>query len=295
MTTIGQADFDILAGIGPIVSTLARLGVRYALTGSLAAVAHGVGRAVGDVDLVAELTPQQAIELAILLFPGYAVDQGMVETALTEHTSFPLIDLAMLLKVDIVLPRDRALDRSALDRARPTTIALDVSPLPLITPEDLILFKLERAAAIWPRRGVDWYDLEYLLKFRKDLDHTYLDAQSAALGWMRGLTTARAAAQTEPLALDMTLEFERQMLDGAWVQQHPSLVYVEGTRRDRIMGAAYEWQRDRERHPDADALGLALDAFKWRYWDCDDPDASEQLVAMVVAHAGLEVSDVVQR
>src|SRR2546421_161463 len=125
MTTIGQADFDILAGIGPIVNTLARLGARYALTGSLAAVAHGVGR------------------------------------------------------------------------ARPTTIALDVLRLPLITPEDLILFKLERAAAIWPRRGVDWYDLQYLLKFRQDLDYTYLDAQSAALGWMRGLTTARAAAQTE--------------------------------------------------------------------------------------------------
>jgi len=67
MTTIGQADFDILAGIGPILNTLARLGARYALTGSLAAVAHGVGRAVGDVDLVAELTPQQTTQLAIQL------------------------------------------------------------------------------------------------------------------------------------------------------------------------------------------------------------------------------------
>lgn len=293
MTIIGQADFDILAGIRPIVSTLARLGVRYALTGSLAVVAHGVGRAVGDVDLVVELTPQQAITLARQLSPGYAVDQGMIEMALTARTSFPLIDLSRLLKIDMVLPRDRVLDRSALDRARATTIALDVPPLPLITPEDLILFKLERAAAIWPRHGVDWYDLEYLLKFRQDLDYAYLDAQSTALGWMRGLTTARAAAQTEALALDMTLEFERQMFDGAWVQQHPSRVYVEGVRRDRIMGAAYERQRDRERHPEADALSLALEALKWRYWDCDDPDASKQLVAMVAAHAGLEVGNVV--
>jgi len=295
MTTIGQADFDILVGIGPIVNTLARLGARYALTGSLAAVAHGVGRAVGDVDLVAELTPQQTTQLAIQLLPRYAVDQGMVETALRERTSFPLIDLTMLLKVDILLPRDRALDRSALDRARPATIALDVPPLPLLTPEDQLLFKLERAAAIWPRRGVDWYDLQYLLKFRKDLDHAYLDAQSGALGWMRGLTTARAAAQTEPLALDMTLAFERQMLDGGWAQQHPPLVYVEGARRDRVMGVAYERQRDRERDPEADALTLALDALKWRYWDCNDPDVSERLVAMVAARAGLEVGDVAQR
>jgi hypothetical protein len=73
---------------------------------------------------------------------------------------------------------DRALDCRALGRARPITTALDVPPLPLITPENLILFKLERAAAIWPRRGVDWYDLEYRLKFRKDLDHPYLDAHS---------------------------------------------------------------------------------------------------------------------
>ena len=44
MTTIGQADFDILAGIVPLVQMLERLGVRYAVTGSLAAVAHRVGR-----------------------------------------------------------------------------------------------------------------------------------------------------------------------------------------------------------------------------------------------------------
>jgi len=295
MTIIDQAEFDILAGIEPIVNTLARLGARYALTGSLAAVAHGVGRAVGDVDLVADLTPQQTTELASQLLPRYAVDQSMVEMALRERTFFSLIDLTMLLKVDIVLPRDRALDRSALHRARPTTIALDLPPLPLITPEDLILFKLERAAAIWPRRSVDWYDLQYLLKFRKDLDHAYLDAQSVALGWMQGLTTARSKAQTEPLALDMTLEFEREMFDGAWGQQHPPLVYVEGARRDRIMGAAYERQRDRERHPEADALSLALEALKWRYWTCDAPDASEQLVAMVAVRAGLEVDDVAQR
>src|SRR5262245_6516573 len=84
MTIIDQAEFDILAGIGPIVNTLARLGVRYALTGSLAAVAHGVGRAVGDVDLVADLTPQQTIELASQLLPRYAVDQSVVEMALRE-------------------------------------------------------------------------------------------------------------------------------------------------------------------------------------------------------------------
>jgi hypothetical protein len=295
MMTIGQADFDILAAIIPIVNALARLGTRYALTGSLAAVAHGVGRAVGDVDLVAELSAEQTTELTKHLLPRYVVDQGMVERALSSRTSFPLLDLTMLLKVDIVLPHDRALDRSALDRARPTTIAHDVSPLPLITPEDLILFKLERAAAIWPWRGDDWYDLQYLLKFCKDLDHAYLDAQAAALGWMRGLTTARTVAQTEPLALDMTLEFDRRMLDGAWGQQHPPLVYVEGARRDRIMGVAYERQRDQERHSEADPLTLALDALKWRYWDCDDPDASERLVAMVAAHAGLEVGDVAQR
>jgi hypothetical protein len=292
MTTIGQADFDILTGIVPIAQTLDRLGVRYALTGSLAAVAHGVGRAVSDVDLVAQLSPLQATDLITHVAARYAVDPCMVEQALAARTSFPMIELAMLLKVDIVLPHDRGLDRSALDRARPINIAHDLAPLPLITPEDLILFKLERAAAIWPRRGADWYDLQFLLKFRKDLDHAYLDVLATALGWTRGLATARAIAQTEPLAQDMTSAFERAMLDGAWLQQHPPLVYVEGVRRDRIQGAADERRRDRSRHPEADDLALALDAFKWRYWDCDDPAASEQLVHMVAAHARLELVDV---
>ena len=112
-----------------------------------------------------------------------------------------------------------------------------------------------------------------------------------------GLAEAASAAGTddEHDPEGATLAFERQMLDGGWAQQHPPLVYVEGARRDRVMGVAYERQRDRERDPKADALTLALDALKWRYWDCNGPDVSERLVAMVAARAGLEVGDVAQR
>jgi hypothetical protein len=290
MTTIGQADFDILAGIVPLVQMLERFGVRYAVTGSLAAVAHGVGRAVNDVDLVADLTPQQATELLAHIAAEYAADPRVVQHAVAERTSFPLIELARLLKVDIVLPRERALDY-ALERAHSTVLAHDLAPVPLVTAEDLLLFKLERAAARWPRRGLDWYDVQFLLKFRKDLDHAYLDRMAGDLGWTRGLTTARSAAEAEPLASDITLAFERTMLDGAWAQQYPPFVHVEGVRRDRIQGVAGERQRDRTRHPLTDERTLALDAFRWRYWECDDPASSERLVQLVAAHIGVELVD----
>src|SRR5262249_11348080 len=190
------------------------------------------------------------------LWPCYAVDRHMSETALTARTAFPLVELTMLLKLDIILPRDRALDRSALGRAQPTLLALDVPPLPLIPPEALILVRLERAAAIWRLPDGGWYDLEFLLKFRHALDHAYLDTQAAALGWTKGLATARAAAQTEPLALDVTLALERAMLAAAWEQRRPPHLCVEGARRDRMQGVAFERRRDHQRDPTADDLAL---------------------------------------
>jgi hypothetical protein len=295
MRAIGQADFDIIAGVAPIVSALEQVDARYALTGSLAAVAHGVGRAVGEVDLVVDLTQPQAHDLAELLRSRYALDESRIVEALQARASFPLVELSMLLKVDIVLPRDRALDRDALERARPTPITLDLPPIPLITPEDLILFKLERAAAIWPRRGDDWHDLQFLLKFRRDLDHGYLDTQTAALGWTKGLATARAKAATEPLALDLPLATEQKMLDLTWKQQRTPLANVEGARRDRIAGVAFERQRDRQRDRTSDDLSLALHALKWRSWNCDDPALSEHLVDMVAARARLEGADAARR
>src|SRR5437867_1415188 len=77
MTTIGQADFDILTGIVPVMDALDRIGARAAVTGGLAAVAHGVGRTVSDVDIVADLTPAQLRDLVARLQSCYAVDQRM--------------------------------------------------------------------------------------------------------------------------------------------------------------------------------------------------------------------------
>jgi hypothetical protein len=101
---------------------------------------------MSDVELVAELSPQQATELIRQPETGYAVDPRMVARAFAKRTSFPLVELIMLLKVDIILPRERVLDHSALDhsaleRTRPTSIAHDLVPLPFITAEDLLLFK----------------------------------------------------------------------------------------------------------------------------------------------------------
>lgn len=45
MTAFDQSECSILESIASVVVALAGFDVRYALTGSLAAVAHGVGRA----------------------------------------------------------------------------------------------------------------------------------------------------------------------------------------------------------------------------------------------------------
>jgi hypothetical protein len=58
---------ELTAALLPVVEALQRLGVGYYVTGSVASSAHGVARASLDVDLVAELTVQEAEPLADLL------------------------------------------------------------------------------------------------------------------------------------------------------------------------------------------------------------------------------------
>lgn len=175
---------DVLAAATRVVDTLEHLGVRYHIGGSLASSAYGMPRATADVDLVAELHPEQVDAFVDQLQAEYYVDRERAREAVNQRRSFNLIHLDTMVKVDVFVPEARPFDQQELNRARPQT--LDVAEAARLffvkSPEDLVLRKLS-----WYRAGGEvserqWSDVVGVLKVQVErLDSAYLTHWAAVL------------------------------------------------------------------------------------------------------------------
>ena len=188
---------EIAAALRPVVAWLDGHGVRYRIGGSLASSVHGVARSTLDVDLVADVPGELAGELAADLGGRYYVDEELVREAVRRRSSFNLVHLATMVKVDVFLPGDADYDRTAFERARlePLLEAAPDERLPFSTPEDIVLRKL-----LWYRDGGEvserqWADVRGVLQVQRGaLDEAYLELWSSRLAIADLLARARSEA-----------------------------------------------------------------------------------------------------
>lgn len=168
---------DILAALDPVVKAFEKIGVSYYLGGSVASSAYGIARATLDVDLVADISAQHVNSLTQILKSDYYIDKEMILDAIKRHSSFNLIHLETMLKVDIFIMKDRPYDGVAFQRRRKDTLDEEQGAVEfyLASPEDIILNKLE-----WFRMGGEvserqWHDVLGILKIQGELiDKEYL-------------------------------------------------------------------------------------------------------------------------
>ena len=167
-----------------VADALADLGVPYAIGGSLASAVHGVMRATMDADLVADLRPEHVEPLAQALGEVFYADAEMMRNAIRRHSSFNVIHLDTMFKVDVFVAKPRAFDRSQLARRQLHLLSEDPERQAYVTSaEDIILAKLE-----WYRMGGDisdrqWRDVLGVLKVQGErLDRDSLWQMAAQLG-----------------------------------------------------------------------------------------------------------------
>ena len=176
---------DILAALDPVVKAFEKIGVSYYLGGSVASSAYGIARATLDVDLVADLSAQHVNSLTEMLKSDYYIDKEMILDAIKRHSSFNLIHLETMLKVDIFIIRDRPYDGVAFQRKRKDTLDEEqgAAEFYLASPEDIILNKLE-----WFQMGGkvserQWHDVLGVMKVQRELmDKEYLRHWAKKLG-----------------------------------------------------------------------------------------------------------------
>lgn len=182
-----------------VADTLNTLGVEYVIGGSMASAYYGISRSTLDVDFVADIKPEHVPMLVEILGHDFYLDEQMIRGAIEQKSSFNLIHLPTMFKVDVFIPGTRAFDRLQLQRRVSAAIGPeDNRRLYLLTAEDVVLAKLD-----WFDRGGrlserQWHDiLGVLLSQKGRLDLQYLRENAAKLSLEDVLTKAFLESETE--------------------------------------------------------------------------------------------------
>lgn len=179
-----------------VTEAIESLGVPYVIGGSMASTAHGRIRTTLDVDIVADLQPAHVDTLVQALGEAFYVDANAARNAIQHRSSFNLIHLETMFKVDIFIPKDRPFDRQQLARREKQVIGTDPDQMAYVaSAEDIILAKLE-----WYRLGGEvserqWRDIQGILEVSGNrLDQAYLRHWAAMLNISDLLEQALAEA-----------------------------------------------------------------------------------------------------
>ena len=167
-----------------VVAALNTTEIPYFVGGSMATAFHGIARSTMDVDIVADMREDQTEPFVEALGTAFYADAAMMQDAIRRQSSFNVIHLKTMFKVDIFVRKRRAFDQAQF--ARRVLRPFSESPLQsayVASPEDNILAKLE-----WYRLGGEvsdrqWQDIVNVVDIQGDrLDRGYLRRWAGELG-----------------------------------------------------------------------------------------------------------------
>jgi hypothetical protein len=163
-----------------VARRLDALGIAYMVTGSMALSYYAVPRMTRDIDVVVALSAGDAERLVDAFAGDFYVDADAVRRAVEERGLFNAIHEGSVVKVDFVVCKDSEYRRGEFARRRRVRVAADSPEIALVTPEDLIISKLDWARQT--RSAVQLGDVRNLLASVSGLDEAYLAHWTGRLG-----------------------------------------------------------------------------------------------------------------
>jgi hypothetical protein len=161
-----------------VARRLERAAIPYMITGSIATNFYTVPRMTRDIDIVVELFERDIRRFIPLFENDYYLEPQTVREAVMRKGMFNLIHDEYIIKIDFVVRKDTPYRRREFSRRK--TVTVDDQDLFIVSPEDLILSKLEWAKD--SRSEVQLNDVRNLLTYVKGLNRSYLTRWARALG-----------------------------------------------------------------------------------------------------------------
>ena len=179
-----MAEDEALSAALEVIRVLDTLGVDYLISDSLASSFHGIPRSTHDADLLVDLSSDDVLPLVRAIESSFYVDEDRVREAVERRSSFNVIFLKTMFKVDIFVLPAGPLAREEM-RRRKRVVLDDASgnTIDIASAEDTVLQKLA-----WYQKGggvseQQWKDLLGVLKVcGTRLDFSYLRRWAAHLG-----------------------------------------------------------------------------------------------------------------
>jgi len=158
------------------------LEIPYLVGGSLASSLYGIPRSTHDADVVADLAEEDVPRLIVSLRELFYLDEERITEAIRARTSFNLLHLATVVKVDIFVLRATVFARQEMIRRQTISLPGTGRHLVVASAEDTILQKLRWYEVGGRSSDQQWRDILGVLKVRaSSLDRSYLDRWAQAL------------------------------------------------------------------------------------------------------------------
>jgi len=192
---------DILVALQLVITAFNELAIPYYIGGSLASSVYGMPRTTLNVNIVANISLNHITALKSKLEKEYYIDENMIKNAIKSSSSFNLIHLETVIKIDVFVYKDNPYQQNAIERrVEDTLIENDQnSKFYFASPEDIIINKLK-----WYQIGNrvserQWLDVIGVIKIQGNtLDKTYLKKWAIKLELIELLKKAFTDAEITP-------------------------------------------------------------------------------------------------
>ena len=107
---------DILMALQPVIEAFEKISIPYYIGGSIASSIYGMARATMDVDIVADIKSNHISSLRRKLEKDYYIDEDTIADAIGKRSSFNLIHLKSMIKIDVFIHKNEPYQNEALRR-----------------------------------------------------------------------------------------------------------------------------------------------------------------------------------
>jgi hypothetical protein len=186
---------DNLPVLCKVISVFQDLAIPCALGGSWASSIQGVPRQTQDADLTALPFPGRERDLIERLGGDFYISETAIREANQRRSGFNIIHTHSGFKVDVFIRRDTPYAVAAFNRRQSQAFPGTGESVDVISPEDIIIHKLEGYRIGGEKSERQWEDVLGVLRVQGDrLDNAYLDHWASELNVADLLAEARADA-----------------------------------------------------------------------------------------------------